>query len=229
MLSSTNVISYGCVILVLSGCGGGGDSSDNVISTQPACRNYASSFMEDTGVNVSCTFDSAAITLSCLTDVGENETSTYPSIMRFIEEVGAVGRITLVRWQHYIPYIRGIGLNENEVYDYDERGRFLSSQMDWGLIQYSEYDELGRPGKGSIASIIPGYIFSGIVMEYDDVSRQHTIIYHDNSEPPYSEKQVKTFDENGNLIKFVNFTSDGAISSITTRTITSTDTICETP
>lgn len=208
------------ILMSLAACSGGGGGSDDV-APLPACRTYASSFMESDGSNTSCAFMIDRLTLSC-NDGGIIQDRIYPSLERFVEEGNDIGKVTASR---VVVSANGTVLAEF-THEYDDQGRLLSLQtvpsnvpIAERHVEYSNHDESGRPQ--SIRAIqstsidcqsIPGTI------RYDDPNRTVSYDYELNS-CGYG-ASTNFYDEHGNRVRLEDS------MGVTEYTITSTEEIC---
>lgn len=208
------------VLATLAACSGGGGGSDDVAAL-PACRTYASSFMQSDGSNTSCAFMLDRLTLSC-NEGGIIRDTIYPSLERFVEEGSGIGKLTASSV--------AISANGNVlaefIYEYDDQDRLVSFQTVPGNTpiaerhqEYSNHDESGRPQstRAILAISIECQSIAGTI-RYDDLNRSVTYDYEPNS---CGYEEVATYyDEHGNRVRLED--SRG----VTDYTITSTEEIC---
>lgn len=240
------------LVLLLSGCGGDSPSGPASPATPEApvqqCRRYATALTSVSttfaaGLTISseesgtCTFDGVSTTLRCTyTDSdshcpGTRTTSTtYASLLDFIEEAAVVGRFRHQRFQVLTSSCRGnVNATENNTYDDTKRPltrEYASSRGIRTSSTFTAWDALGRPTEEISSSLTCAH--NRWALTYDDVARtwisrltQPGTGQGCSSDSTYT----VTYDPDGNVVRQVS-TYRGATSWVSTSTITSTETVC---
>jgi hypothetical protein len=198
---------------------------DPLPTTPPVCRNYATA-MNVTGStpsatttsSVSCSFDRAALTLTC-----GPQTQTYASVADFVEEAQAVGRVRVLRDE-----ASSDRNSRTLTYSYDAQKRLTGVEFQFiqpasdpilSTTTYTAWDALGRPvaSSGSDRSCTLGTI------TYDDAARTATYA----SDPSCRRVVIShvTYDAAGNRVGDVNLIN-GEVSSSTMTIVTATAAVC---
>lgn len=192
----------------------------------PRCRSYATKYTDNSAKTTTCAFDKTKLLLTC-DAAGAKTFYQYPSLLAFIREAEAVGRITYTRVWY--------STSSKTVFDYsyDSKDRltgFQHKNQAKFYRKYTAWDAKGRPttGTGSTSSSCTGY---GVAYTYDDAKRTRYLKYSGTGACPsgYVFYHVKdTFDADGNRIKSENYNLSNKLASTYTYTYTiaSTAKVC---
>jgi hypothetical protein len=186
-------LAFGVALVLAPGCGGEsvtqvtGDDDGASGSGGARCRVYASRFTQDGQDEAStCTFDRAAVTLTCKTQRFDLETTRWPTLDAFLANNRPVGDFTFDERRF---------VNEGEC-DYtqtvtrDDAGRpqlhaaIPRSMADYGCgddtFTYLRWDAEGRPKAAMLSEVssigLPPDLpctEQGVTYDYDDANRRY--------------------------------------------------------
>jgi hypothetical protein len=230
------------LVLFLAGCGSGGEKT--------VCRSYATQFtVSGAGITngypnipvpitAQCAFDSNALQFTCSANyTDENgqasvitKTRGYASLADFVNESTVPGLILNRTFSSansgFSPDAILYPLYGDGTNTFDQQNRLLTTEHDGSVIQYTSWDDVGRPLTSAPTGICDGD--TGIRFEYDDSERTVTKYYNTRTLTPgpggtvpcIATSTTLKFDQNGNVVSF----QDNA--GTTFYTVISAETVC---